>query len=523
MALDFKQAWNRVKWELVNRSFTETAFDIAVWDYNREEWLIDLAERYEKGQIYPQSCEIIDVPKDGFHIRPGARITVEEHVVFTALIQEMFPSLKAYLSNPRSQRDFAYKVRTKTSVPWTEPRHFSGWNSFKDESIKKLEAGASHMLVSDLAGFYENINLERLRSRLLQLKLDVNLVDEVMSFLKVWAEPRGRGIPQGMTTSDLLAKVYLEPIDRQLIRLGFDHFRYVDDIRVFTKSELSAKLALMNLTTLLREAGLNLQTKKTDVLSATEAKASIEGKIPTIEALSKELTDAVKEHGFGNPYLTVEDFDSLEDQQSAVALKVLEGAFLTNFITHSPSYDTSLLHYLLTRMGKMGSRIAVEYSIGLLSNKPHETPYILTYLQNFKEDEDIILSIANYFSSNEAIYDYQKFLILRWLHSQRVSIEPVLSLCRTTIQDKTKPIWLKSFAYAILGSHGDDADHEMIQSRFWQVPTEDEKVLIICALATMNEEQRDEFYTKAGKGSLHRSFAMRWAQSVIPKALNFAT
>ena len=83
-----------------------------------------------------------------------------------------------------------------------------------------------------------------------------------MSLLNRWAQPRAKGIPQGFSASDILAKIYLNPIDRALRNGGFTHLRYVDDIRIFCKSRLEAKRGLLLLNDLMRKRGLNLQSAK---------------------------------------------------------------------------------------------------------------------------------------------------------------------------------------------------------------------------------------------------------------------
>ena len=67
--------------------------------------------------------------------------------------------------------------------------------------------------------------------------------------LNRWAEPRGKGIPQGRrSASDILAKLYLDSIDHNLRNEGFSHLRYVDDIRIFCGDIREAKRAVLKLS-----------------------------------------------------------------------------------------------------------------------------------------------------------------------------------------------------------------------------------------------------------------------------------
>src|SRR5258707_2835442 len=108
-------------------------------------------------------------------------------------------------------------------------------------------------------------------SDLRDLGCDANTVQILSTCLYRWAVIPGRGIPQGYSASDILAKVYLNPIDRAMGDEGFDYIRYVDDIRVFCKGFVNCKQALLFLTQQLRRRGLNLQTSKTEMTVRHEA------------------------------------------------------------------------------------------------------------------------------------------------------------------------------------------------------------------------------------------------------------
>src|SRR5205085_1731936 len=77
--------------------------------------------------------------------------------------------------------------------------------------------------------------------------------------------------------SHVFGEFYLDPIDRTLSAYGIDHIRYLDDIRIFANSYKAAKQQLQELSRLLRDRGLNLQTAKTEILSASKAKGAGSG------------------------------------------------------------------------------------------------------------------------------------------------------------------------------------------------------------------------------------------------------
>jgi hypothetical protein len=145
-------------------------------------------------------------------------------------------------------------------------------------------------------------------SDLRSLGCDADAVQLLSTCLYRWAIIPGRGIPQGYSASDILAKVYLNPIDRAMKAEGFDYIRYVDDIRLFCAGFASCKQALLFLTRALRRRGLNLQTSKTEMIGRSDAKKRIEGIAPVIvaaqERYRKEIAEIV---GNLDPYAPIEE------------------------------------------------------------------------------------------------------------------------------------------------------------------------------------------------------------------------
>lgn len=92
-----------------------------------------------------------------------------------------------------------------------------------------------------------------------------------MDMLRGWEVTPGVGLPQGLSPSDILAKLYLDPVDQILFDEGVRFLRYVDDVRVFADSDLAAKRTLMRHIELLRERGLQVQSKKTRVAERQDA------------------------------------------------------------------------------------------------------------------------------------------------------------------------------------------------------------------------------------------------------------
>jgi len=89
------------------------------------------------------------------------------------------------------------------------------------------------------------------------------------------------GIPQGPIASDFLAEAFFLPIDIKLAKLGFKYVRYVDDIRLFGKTENEVRKAGIVLEQLCRDRGLIPQGKKFLISRARSIKDAL-GSLPSI-------------------------------------------------------------------------------------------------------------------------------------------------------------------------------------------------------------------------------------------------
>lgn len=79
-----------------------------------------------------------------------------------------------------------------------------------------------------------------------------------------------RGIPQGNFVSSFLGNLFLLPLDLRFKDFEKEkearYFRYMDDVRIFTKKLEDARLAVFTMDRELRRLHLNVQTAKTKIL-----------------------------------------------------------------------------------------------------------------------------------------------------------------------------------------------------------------------------------------------------------------
>jgi hypothetical protein len=237
--LNFPLALQRMKLDRPDRAFF-THPRLFEWvELDTEGWFAAVRMRLEQGYA-PHSSLTCSVPKPGWLVRPVTVLDEQDELVMNALIGNFYAKAFDLLGPFQGDPDVAYQLqRDENEKEWLHTG-FRVWTEWRNKSLHKL-AGSQFVVLADIAGFYENIDLQRLRNDLSALSVEPVLLDLLMSLLNRWAQPRGKGIPQGYSAGDILAKIYLNPIDRALRNQSFTHLRYVDDIRIFCKTRLEAK------------------------------------------------------------------------------------------------------------------------------------------------------------------------------------------------------------------------------------------------------------------------------------------
>jgi RNA-directed DNA polymerase len=117
-----------------------------------------------------------------------------------------------------------------------------------------LEAGYDWVVDIDLAKFFDEVNHDRLMSRLEQRIADRRVLSLIRQMLRARVVmPDGvvvaneRGTPQGGPLSPLLSNIVLDEFDRELATRGHRFVRYADDCNVYVKSERAGQRVMASL------------------------------------------------------------------------------------------------------------------------------------------------------------------------------------------------------------------------------------------------------------------------------------
>jgi hypothetical protein len=137
--------------------------------------------------------------------------------------------------------------------------------------------------------------------------------------------------------------------------------------------------------------------------------------------------------------------------------------------------------------------VAVDFSLQQLLERPEETDSVLRYFSQIDVERTVENKILRYAKSNEAIYDYQLYQIVRWFLERQSYPTNLTRLCREWAFDLNRAAWLRTHSLAVLGATGDASDLDNIEAQY-AGKGEIERAEIVAAIARMEVTRRNTFY-----------------------------
>ncbi len=219
---DLEKAFQRLKNDRPRRSFVEYPSLISFANHDKALWMEELIEGVSKG-FNPHVTKMCWAPKAHSLVRPGNILHFKDEIVFNLIVDKIFRGI--FISNKKyADLDFGYQLNDPGKTNWIK-ESFRCWKEFQEKSVKLIDGENAYMVISDITGFYENISISMLISRLREIcgaSPELNLLSRC---LHTWTHRENVGIPQGYSASDILAKIFANQLDSQLINSDSIHLR----------------------------------------------------------------------------------------------------------------------------------------------------------------------------------------------------------------------------------------------------------------------------------------------------------
>ena len=91
--LDLELAWKRAKLDNQNRVFINNQIEVSIIEENLKEYLAGIEKQLNENNWHPKPNYICNIPKENGLIRPGSNLTIDDRIVFSAIIGACLPTI----------------------------------------------------------------------------------------------------------------------------------------------------------------------------------------------------------------------------------------------------------------------------------------------------------------------------------------------------------------------------------------------------------------------------------------------
>jgi len=196
------------------------------------------------------------------------------------------PPKKIAQSKKASEQNFLelisdpYLAESMSKKTWF--KNWTNFNALLRETVDATETG-NFVMTSDIANFYDNIDIHRLTKKIRSEVSDLEFVVDLLEyFLSFWDrrikgyKPSSKGIPQELLgdASRLYSHFYLKEFDIEFTEHcennGIVFIRWSDDMVLIGKSRKQLEESIHKASKILLKFGLNLNASKTKCYAKSE-------------------------------------------------------------------------------------------------------------------------------------------------------------------------------------------------------------------------------------------------------------
>lgn len=255
-----------------------------VYENASTETIGDLSGRL-KAVFHPAPIGRVFQPKpSGLH-RSISLLSLEDQIVYQAFANIVAEKIGKRRSKLWGRCVFSNKTTTEPDGIFFLEDWRDGFRAYQKKIETNYKKGRRWVAQFDLAAYYDTISHDLLLKTVYSTTHVSPQARKVATWLRGWATQRAgwpvtHGIPQGPLASDLIAEAFLLPVDEWMHK-RHAYIRYVDDIRLFGRTEREVLVAVRDLERLMRDRGLVPQSKKFEIIKAKSVKHAL-GSLPSI-------------------------------------------------------------------------------------------------------------------------------------------------------------------------------------------------------------------------------------------------
>ena len=505
----------------VKQDFAEDLYSTDVYGLDLARQVQETINRLRTNTYQPRALFRVEVPKGPLAFRPGAVIPIQDRTVLSALVLLMAADIDKKLpesviswrlKDPIPKKGPIFRESDITELPFLkkgtvreEVDPFEGWYRLWPEFDEKTRRifqieGYRFLATSDIAAYFENIQLPILRDHLLKyLPYETELVNLLCFFLESWCDRTGdgrahhRGIPQGNFVSSFLGNVFLIPLDKAFIDLEkkFDikYFRYMDDVRIFTKTREDARRCVLLMARTLRSLHLNVQTAKTKIYDEHRGEVSRLLIDDRVDKLSRIIDEIQKTYRGGPVPATtrkayLKSLSEIAKKESPVGQKILGARSPLEGLSLRAFNRWITAHYLL------GSDVYVDRLLKEIAKSADSklTRKLIATTRRFPRKRSIENDVMKMIKGGQIIFPHQEAECLRALRYLSTLTTDTVDHCWKRVAKKTEDRYLRMEAAYLLSRT--DLSNDRI-NRLIQIFREEPDSYVQAAIAGLLVQRRE--------------------------------
>lgn len=275
--------------------------DLRVFALFEEENIDLLTHRIQSETYEPRPCYRYYLPKPKNLVRPVSVLNFIDLVVFQALSNVIADHFFDLIDPYQNKLIFGGRFRKSSD----QDAHFfyhkwqAQWRTYNSKTREHFNNGYVYFAEFDFASYFDTIDHGILCNILCRHGVGTKVVALLRRCLVRWTIAENRqnissnhGIPQGPIASSLLANLYLFPIDREIrrtSRLDIKYLRYVDDIRMLSRTEINGQIGIAFLDLLARDFGLIPQSEKVSIRRVENIHTELIGTADRFSHITREF------------------------------------------------------------------------------------------------------------------------------------------------------------------------------------------------------------------------------------------
>ncbi|MDP1992863.1 MAG: RNA-directed DNA polymerase [Syntrophales bacterium] len=405
-----------------------------------------------------------NIPKQGFVLRYALEMSLWDRIIYQGIAKYLISFCDHHLSTSV----FSHRWTGKPNSKYIFRQPIDAWKQFQNAIKVNLSSENPWLVVTDVQNFFENIRINDvevcLNQVLSQSKLsprDTERTGRAVKILKrlltKWTPYGQHGIPQNRDSSSFIGNMIMHNVDRVMLDKGYIYYRYMDDIRLICRDEFHARRALKELIIELRKVGLNVNSKKSFIVSKD--------------------SEQIEEYIF-KPDREIEQIDALwktkrlfDVRKSLPLLRKMTLQLIANDQTQERRF-----RFCINRLEQIArckeTRNSFDFSkitdtvIAELINQPYSTDSFVRYLKCVDLTKTQLKSLFTILTdSSKNIYSWQNYHLWQLLVNHNFRSDILIQAAKDSIGPSiAEPNVAGAILY--LGACGDDTDKAWIAGQF---------------------------------------------------------